>query len=515
MAAPSASQRSSQRGPPSQQRARGDSTQAGRSPPSRKAAPAAEKSKAKASNSVSLRKAKLDKHDANLLQDVSALARSPPAPPLGLRRFRRHARARGADASASPPPHLRRRTPPPQVHLDDDALATIPDQIRTGLHKRYLRVVDIFHQYDDSGDGLIDAAEFGKALRELGLRDASDADIGAVFNSMDPDGSGEIEFRELHDLLVRSVQNHPRLEPLEVKAKNTISLRKEGLKKNDANLLQGLDLTSGEGTVPDKIRAALKKRHVRVVDILRQFDDDDTGVIDAAEFSKALRELGLRDASDADLGAIFESFDPDGSGEIDFRELHDLLVRSVQNHPRLEPLEVKARNKVSLRKEALKKNDANLLQGLDLCSGGGTVPDQIRTFLNSRLLRVVDVFRQFDDDDSGRIDAAEFIKAMREMGLRGDAATDENVGAVFASFDPDASGTIEYAELHDLLVRSVQHHPKLEPLELTAKNRIALRKGGVPRLNANLFQGLDLDASSLDSIPHQLRAHLHKRLAKV
>ena len=74
--------------------------------------------------------------------------------------------------------------------------------------------------------------------------------------------------------------------------------------------------------------------------------------------------------------------------------------------------------------------------------------------MQRRLVRVVDVFRQFDDDDSGRIDAAEFIKAMREMGLRGDAATDENVGAVFASFDPDASGTIEYAELHELLVRS-------------------------------------------------------------
>jgi hypothetical protein len=38
-------------------------------------------------------------------------------------------------------------------------------------------------------------------MRELGLEGASRADIDAVFTSLDPDGSGSIEYKELATML--------------------------------------------------------------------------------------------------------------------------------------------------------------------------------------------------------------------------------------------------------------------------------------------------------------------------
>ena len=87
-----------------------------------------------------------------------------------------------------------------------------------------------------------------------------------------------------------------------------------------------------------------------------------------------------------------ESFDPDHDGTIIFRELHSLLVRSVQKHPRLEPLPIRAMNNYSLRRKSLEKQDANMFGGVitseeDVCG-------QIRSALNERLVRVIDLFRQ-------------------------------------------------------------------------------------------------------------------------
>jgi Ca2+-binding EF-hand superfamily protein len=176
-----------------------------------------------------------------------------------------------------------------------------------------------------------------------------------------------------------------------------------------------------------------------------------------------------------------------------------MLVRSVQTHPRLEPLPLKALNKYALRRGKISKEDSNLLA--DAVTSAVDVPGQIRAALNARHVRVVDLFKQLDDDDSGTVDAREFMKAMYgpaprpspaptqhheaharptpspsptphphppltlssrspqpssgryELGLD---ASEEAIDAVFASFDANSDGSIAYEEMHQLLVRSVQ-----------------------------------------------------------
>ena len=144
---------------------------------------------------------------------------------------------------------------------------------------------------------------------------------------------------------------------------------------------------------------------------------------------------------------------------------------------------------------------------------GGLVP-QIRDYLNKYLVRVSDLFKEWDDDDSGSIDKAEFRKAMTKLGLK---ASEADMDVVFDSMDDDGSGSIEYKEMNKLLSRSVELHKDLRAgafgeIELTRDQKIALRKEEIDKNNSNLLQGLDIDETSEKSVPEQARAAL-RRLA--
>ena len=71
-------------------------------------------------------------------------------------------------------------------------------------------------------------------------------------------------------------------------------------------------------------------------------------MIDGPEFLKAMRELGLTAPVQA-VTAVFDSFDPDGSGTIDYKELDQILHRSFLSHPDLPPLDLTASNKIAAR----------------------------------------------------------------------------------------------------------------------------------------------------------------------
>jgi Ca2+-binding EF-hand superfamily protein len=144
------------------------------------------------------------------------------------------------------------------------------------------------------------------------------------------------------------------------------------------------------------------------------------------------------------LGALFASFDPDGDRYIEYAELHQLLTRSKREQPDLPPLELEAKNPIALRKKRIDPQNANLLQSLTLdASDLDSIPGQIKAALQRESLRVLDLFRQMDDDGSGDISKKEFRKALSEVGLR---APHEAIDALFMEFDKDGCGTIEYNE---------------------------------------------------------------------
>ena len=65
-------------------------------------------------------------------------------------------------------------------------------------------------------------------------------------------------------------------------------------------------------------------------------------------------------------------------------------------------------------------------------------------------MRVIDLFREWDEDASGSVSKKEFREAMPMLGLDVPA---EDVDALFDSWDPDGSGELELKELNKLLRR--------------------------------------------------------------
>ena len=229
-----------------------------------------------------------------------------------------------------------------QLNIKATELDTLPELIRAALHKRHVRVIDLFRQLDDDSSGTISLVEWVKAMREFGLQAPSDA-IGAVFHSFDPDHSGTIEYAELHNLLIRSVQKHPRLAQIKMKAETAVPLRKKAIGKKDANVLGNVGKEAMaalaasaplDETLPNLIRSVLKEKMVRVLDLFRQLDDDNSGQVSVFEFIKAMREFGIEETPNA-IVAVFNSFDKDKNGMIEYKELDRLLRGSVAKHPKL------------------------------------------------------------------------------------------------------------------------------------------------------------------------------------
>ena len=81
-------------------------------------------------------------------------------------------------------------------------------QLREVLVNNAVRVIDLFREWDEDGDGTVTKREFRKAIPALGVH-APRAEIDALFDSFDPDGSGSIEYAEFNKLLRKPLKEEP------------------------------------------------------------------------------------------------------------------------------------------------------------------------------------------------------------------------------------------------------------------------------------------------------------------
>ena len=88
------------------------------------------------------------------------------------------------------------------IDLKEDSDLPVQQQLREALVAQAVRVVDLFKEWDENGDGTVSKEEFRKAMPMLGL-DVSREEIDALFDEWDPDGSGLLEYKELNTLLKR------------------------------------------------------------------------------------------------------------------------------------------------------------------------------------------------------------------------------------------------------------------------------------------------------------------------
>ena len=195
------------------------------------------------------------------------------------------------------------------------------------------------------------------------------------------------------------------------------------------------------------LRDELARSHARVTLILEQWDEDGNGVVDLREFRRAVRSLGFGDLQDTAIEAIFVEIDEDGNGTISRSELD----RRLKKYAKLIP-----EQKHALRKTAGGRRGAALSTTVKLDrSSGRPVSELIRDALADNAVRVIDLFRDWDENGDGRISQKEFYQAMAPLGL--DVSREEAL-ELFDQFDTDSSGKIEYKELNSMLRRRAEQH---------------------------------------------------------
>lgn len=143
------------------------------------------------------------------------------------------------------------------------------------------------------------------------------------------------------------------------------------------------------------------------------------------EFAKAIEKIGIMIPTKQDLDALFNIYDVDRSGALDYKEFATGLFGK----------------EVSMGGGSPQKG------GGGGSSGPTELVEKLRTKLASRGARgIIGLGKQFrimDDNNSRSLDTYEFNKAMKDYML---GFNDSELRTLFQYFDMDRSGTIDYDE---------------------------------------------------------------------
>jgi hypothetical protein len=113
----------------------------------------------------------------------------------------------------------------------------------------------------------------------------------------------------------------------------------------------------------------------------------------------------------------------------------------------------------------------------DQTSSVAGIIGQLKMALAKNLHRIIDTFREFDEDQSGTINKREFGLALQKLGI---VAHKSTCDLTFDSLDNDRSGTLEYQELHDHLRRRAGDPSHLDAVLSTVSPGRNLEKASLP-----------------------------------
>ena len=204
---------------------------------------------------------------------------------------------------------------PPTVWLKPDPPpAGEPPELtamKAALGKNLGRVIDLFKRWDVDCDHTISVTELRLALGALQVPYDDDS-LKTLFDELDEDKSGSIDFEELHHALRKHA-------PKRVPA-NYISLE---LPKRVEPKLQG---TGAERRAVAALKKAVYKNMHRLSELFAEWDEDGNGQISKREVKRALVGMCIP-VDDKALDKLFTMLDTDESGGIELEELNALLTK--------------------------------------------------------------------------------------------------------------------------------------------------------------------------------------------
>eukprot|EP01031_Cornospumella_fuschlensis_P027503 gene27503-33217_t len=224
--------------------------------------------------------------------------------------------------------------------------------------------------------------------------DLRSADIDLLFERFDHDRSGDLDYKD-----------GARIIPPKLKEDTDAIL---------ARVRRGIEDYLGPGSQSAK----------KVKEVFAEFDRNGNCRISGREFKEALRMLKV-DLRSADIDLLFERFDHDRSGDLDYKEFLDLLGLagngSADSGARIIPPKL--------------KEDTDAI--LDRIRRG--IEDYLGPGIQSAK-RVKEVFAEFDRNGNGRISTREFKEALRI--LKSDSLLSYHLPSLFILFDTSKTGKI-------------------------------------------------------------------------
>jgi len=179
-----------------------------------------------------------------------------------------------------------------------------------------------------------------------------------------------------------------------------------------------------------------------LVKAFKYFDLDNSGACSKDEWLKALTKIGVTGFNDSKLMEIFEVYDEDKSGELDYKE----FVKGIFTEEEEEEKEKKGGKKDDGKKDKDDKGDGSLDEARSALKDS-KVMDKFRERILERggkgILGLARQFKIFDDNNSGTLDLQEVTKAIRDF--RVDLSPNE-IKILFNIMDVDQTGEVSYDE---------------------------------------------------------------------
>ena len=154
----------------------------------------------------------------------------------------------------------------------------------------------------------------------------------------------------------------------------------------------------------------------------KYFDLDNSGCVSFSEWLKALEKIGMVLTDLSQMRDLFNFYDVDRSGELDYKEFVDMLMGTQGS------------------KTARTSGPSRLHEAENAL-------EKMRQRLAARGSRgIIGLARQFkimDDDNSKTLDMAEFVKAISDFRV---GISESEIESVFVMIDRDRSGHIDYDE---------------------------------------------------------------------
>ena len=298
----------------------------------------------------------------------------------------------------------------------------------------------VFRRYDQDGSGKLDAMEFTQAVEDMGYGDFAHT----LFRQLPQNSDRTISYANIDDELESLAKTK--------EMKNFfLAMSLDGERKIDVVID---DTHPFGGSSPEEVRQSLRELlerepSLKLSDIFRELDDDQSGVVSREEFTRTFEdELHFSGPSEL-LARIFDEIDGDASGMVGFHELQSWM-RGKKTNAALQREKMRS---ISLASRALEEDEpwdeARLHRELkaELEAGGLLATDLVRAWaggdnalskkeflMNMKALindeklwdyvvkdAVVDAFDTIDTADDGSIGIVELCRWL-EVGRSGIAS---------------------------------------------------------------------------------------------